>query len=145
MNTTTGRLGRLTIQITVVLAALLATVTATVSGQQDEQVGLTVLVRSALDTNNQLVAAREAYESLRALRASAPRAAHGPPRVPPPCRPAYRRPLREDISRCRRETTVLAAVSRPAYTPGQSSTPFGGSLGSLLPISSRRDGLLVWG
>lgn len=63
MNTKMGRLTRLTIQIVIVTAGLLATATATVSSQQAEPVGLTSLVRSALDTNNQLVAAREAYNT----------------------------------------------------------------------------------
>ena len=73
---------------------------------------------------------------------SAPSGAR-PSRVPPPCRPAYRRPLREDISRCRRETTVLAAVSRPAYTSGQSSTPLG-ALSVLLSRFLRGRRMVFW-
>ncbi len=61
MNTKSGRFGRLTSGITFLASVLLVTVPTTVSGQQTETVGLTTLVRSALDTNNQLVAAREAY------------------------------------------------------------------------------------
>ena len=44
-----------------------------------------------------------------------------PSRVPPPCRPAYRRPLREDISRCRREPTRVSPRS-PAESADQSES-----------------------
>ncbi|MGB0542363.1 MAG: TolC family protein [Longimicrobiales bacterium] len=63
MNTQSGRFARLTIQVALAVTAFSATAASTVSGQQPTPVGLTVLVRSALDTNNQLVAAREAYNT----------------------------------------------------------------------------------
>jgi outer membrane protein len=63
MNSISSRVARLTAKTMLPLGALIAGAGASVSAQQVETVGLTTLVRSALDTNNQLVAAREAYNT----------------------------------------------------------------------------------
>ena len=61
MNTIFSHLRRPTLTNFITITALLATDVVTVSGQESGNIGLPTLVREALSSNSQLVAAREGY------------------------------------------------------------------------------------
>ena len=61
MNTISSHLRWPTLTSLIAITALLAIDVVIVSGQESGNVGLPTLVRDALDSNSQLVAAREAY------------------------------------------------------------------------------------
>ena len=61
MNTISRHLRWPPLTSLITITTLMATDAVTASGQESGNVGLPTLVRAALDSNSQLVAAREAY------------------------------------------------------------------------------------